>query len=61
MLLRLMHSVQTLMRHLLSILRALLCDLVVIANVIPCVPQLLVLLLLLLLLTKFGFQLVLVL
>lgn len=61
MLLRLMHSVQTLMRHLLPIIRALLCDLLVIANVIPCVPQLLVLLLLLLLLAKFGFQLVLVL
>jgi hypothetical protein len=49
------------MRHVLSIISTFLRDLVIIANVIPRVPQLLVLLLLLLLLAKFGFQLILVL
>jgi hypothetical protein len=49
------------MRHILSIICTFLRDLMIVANIIPRVPQLLVLLLLLLLLTKFGFQLILVL
>ena len=49
------------MGHFLAGIRCFLGDLVIIPNVIPCVPLLLVLLLQLLLLTKLSLQLVLVL